>query len=407
MTQVPSVKYSGLCILLVATLLLIVLYARTMNNWIIDRYCDHLACYTSPLRPTSRETCCLQNSSVLIDPGSLVREGGAIKRPVPHAIGGKHSSSPQINPSHNSGAAGQELMEPSKGDYHQEAVDPHEYELKYNPEGICFESDREPNITIVFVVLSAPQNFERRQIIRGTYGNASEWETAGNLGTRAVFLLGSVANASLQEEIDVEFDRHHDIVQEDFVDSYMNLTRKTVMGLKWVTNHCRHAHFVMKIDDDTEINQRRLLESLERLSPYSNFAGGKIRVSPKVVRNIRRKFYISKTFYPKERYPNYLDGPTYLMTTDVAEKVYRVAVTLPLFPWEDVFVGFCLQRAKIHLKSLGRFLLPRLPRGVDPVPKIKKHVAVTNLKPKDMSFVWKMGLFQDATARGNVSKIMS
>ena len=43
---------------------------------------------------------------------------------------------------------------------------------------------------------------------------------------------------------------HGDIVQGNFLDSYKNLTYKTVMGHMWVSRFCRQAEFVMKADDD-------------------------------------------------------------------------------------------------------------------------------------------------------------
>ena len=67
---------------------------------------------------------------------------------------------------------------------------------------------------------------------------------------------------------------HGDILQEDFVDSYMNLTLKSVMGLKWVSNHCMKAEFVMKTDDDIYVNINSLLNHLHE-GPRSRVITGK------------------------------------------------------------------------------------------------------------------------------------
>lgn len=48
-------------------------------------------------------------------------------------------------------------------------------------------------------------------------------------------MLGAVNNESLQNAINEESERYHDLVQGNFVDSYRNLTYKHVMGLKWIT----------------------------------------------------------------------------------------------------------------------------------------------------------------------------
>jgi uncharacterized protein YdhG (YjbR/CyaY superfamily) len=67
-----------------------------------------------------------------------------------------------------------------------------------------------------------------------------------------------------QETIVTEHAEHGDILQQDFVDSYANLTIKTVFMLKWLTsNECSTAKFIMKLDDDAFVNPERLWATLE------------------------------------------------------------------------------------------------------------------------------------------------
>ena len=49
------------------------------------------------------------------------------------------------------------------------------------------------------------------------------------------------------------------MIVENFVDTYNNLTLKTLMLLKWVKNNCDSASFVMKTDDDIYINVENLV----------------------------------------------------------------------------------------------------------------------------------------------------
>lgn len=56
-----------------------------------------------------------------------------------------------------------------------------------------------------------------------------------------LFLLGqssSANNTELQSKIDDESVLHGDIIQESFIDSYNNLTLKSIMLLKWVVSNC-------------------------------------------------------------------------------------------------------------------------------------------------------------------------
>lgn len=55
---------------------------------------------------------------------------------------------------------------------------------------------------------------------------------------RAVFLVGQTGDNETQAKIVDESRLHDDVIQESFLDSYNNLTLKTIMMLKWVTSNC-------------------------------------------------------------------------------------------------------------------------------------------------------------------------
>ena len=49
-----------------------------------------------------------------------------------------------------------------------------------------------------------------------------------------------------------------DILQEGFVDTYANLTIKSLVLLTWFRQNCYNVPYVMKADDDTYVNLERL-----------------------------------------------------------------------------------------------------------------------------------------------------
>lgn len=55
---------------------------------------------------------------------------------------------------------------------------------------------------------------------------------------QTVFLVGQTTNNETQAEIIEESQIHDDIIQESFLDTYNNLTLKTLMLVKWMTNNC-------------------------------------------------------------------------------------------------------------------------------------------------------------------------
>ena len=52
----------------------------------------------------------------------------------------------------------------------------------------------------------------------------------------------------MQESIARENDKHHDIVQGDFLDTYRNLSYKNIMGKLWVTEFCQQVFWLMRSD---------------------------------------------------------------------------------------------------------------------------------------------------------------
>ena len=78
-----------------------------------------------------------------------------------------------------------------------------------------------------------------------------------------IFILGK-SPKHLESEITAEATRFDDMVQEDFADTFVNLTLKATFMLKWITsNHCLNtAKFLFKTDDDTFVNPQQLWASL-------------------------------------------------------------------------------------------------------------------------------------------------
>lgn len=59
-----------------------------------------------------------------------------------------------------------------------------------------------------------------------------------NFAVKVAFLVGQTLNNETQQRIVAESDMYGDIIQESFIDSYNNLTLKTIMMLKWVNGTC-------------------------------------------------------------------------------------------------------------------------------------------------------------------------
>lgn len=110
---------------------------------------------------------------------------------------------------------------------------------------------------VVILIHSAPMNFDKRKTIRETWGYIDE-------RSRLLFFLGSVEDDTLQNEIVLENQKHNDIVQGNFIDSYRNMTYKHVTALKWLTYYCPNAKYMLKTDDDIFANTPNIYTQLDR-----------------------------------------------------------------------------------------------------------------------------------------------
>uniref|UniRef100_A0A8C4Y3W2 Hexosyltransferase n=1 Tax=Gopherus evgoodei TaxID=1825980 RepID=A0A8C4Y3W2_9SAUR len=182
---------------------------------------------------------------------------------------------------------------------------------------------------------------------------------------------------------------HHDIIQQDFLDTYNNLTLKTLMGMEWVSRHCPNASYVMKADSDIFLNVGFLARELLQLQlpPKKDFMTGYIYRNTGPLRSKAYKWYVPREVYPNDTYPPYCGGPGYVLSGDLAKKVYGVAQTLRVINMEDVFMGLCLHKLGVSVTNSpwGLFNLARLEYEKC---QFSKLVLVHHFGPTDLQRVW-------------------
>ncbi|XP_068130460.1 beta-1,3-galactosyltransferase 1-like [Hyperolius riggenbachi] len=205
---------------------------------------------------------------------------------------------------------------------------------------------------LLLLIPSAPQDGLNRSNLRGTW--AIETLVRGVRITR-LFLLGRSSSQEIQADVNLESHTFHDIIQQDFIDCYQNLTLKTLMGLEWVSRFCPKVSYVMKIDSDMFFNPWFLVEKvLQPSTPAKkNFYTGLVVTGAIPNRQESSKWYMPLSQYSKEVYPPYCSGTGYLFSGDLSEKIYRQAQGLPMFPFEDVFIGMCLENIGVQISKPG------------------------------------------------------
>lgn len=114
------------------------------------------------------------------------------------------------------------------------------------------------NLLVVILVISKPNDFHRRKIIRETWGS----QVKKNPLVKIYFVIGKPhdqADDSIQNDIQYENDQFNDLIQFNFIDTYYNLTIKSLAMLRWSMVQCAMVKFVYKVDDDVIVNIENLV----------------------------------------------------------------------------------------------------------------------------------------------------
>lgn len=230
----------------------------------------------------------------------------------------------------------------------EHTVSPGPFTYIINEPNKCARSRSVP--FLVLLITTEARQVEARNAIRQTWGNES---TLPTLGLIRLFLLGKndgKLGILQQRMLKAESQRHHDIIQQDFMDSYKNLTIKTLMGMNWVANHCPNASYVMKTDSDMFVNTEYLIYKLLRpeMKPKKNYFTGSNMRGFGPHRDKNSKWYMPPELYPEDRYPPFCSGTGYVFSGDLARKIYKVSLSISRLHLEDVYVGICLARLGIE-----------------------------------------------------------
>ncbi|XP_061705080.1 beta-1,3-galactosyltransferase 5-like [Cydia pomonella] len=189
-------------------------------------------------------------------------------------------------------------------------------------------------LRLVILVSSAPSHAAAREAVRLTWGHAAQ---------RTDVALGFVLGASppqYRAALDREDALYGDIIEGRSVDSYSNLTLKTLSMLEWVDTYCPRAPRLLKTDDDMFINVNKLLLFAEAPGRRNatNTVWGKVARRSRPARAPRSKYFVPPAQYPGSVFPDFATGPAYLVTADAVPRLLRAAPTARYLRLEDVFV---------------------------------------------------------------------
>ena len=265
-------------------------------------------------------------------------------------------------------------------------VSPSTYKYILNQPSAC-----EHNPYLVLMVPVAPGDAASREAVRNTWGQR---DLVPNLKIIKLFFVGVLEGEEGEKSetaIAEENLNHGDIVMMDFLDSYRNLTVKTMMMMNWIATNCQRASYAMKIDADIFLNIYYLINFLP-FPATNNYITGSVINDGMPRRAENSKWYLSKDIYPDSTFPPYVSGAAYVFSTDLAAKISLVSRFVRPIPLEDVYVGLCLKILGVRpVYGRGMFWL----RNLFEVRHLNynrctfaKLIIVTDFSPTELMKTW-------------------
>ncbi|XP_016085803.1 UDP-GlcNAc:betaGal beta-1,3-N-acetylglucosaminyltransferase 7-like [Sinocyclocheilus grahami] len=266
------------------------------------------------------------------------------------------------------------------------------------------------DVDVLVVVKSVIEEHDRREAVRQTWGKEQEIQ---GLTIKTLFLLGTPATGkdtrNLQALVQYEDRTYGDILQWDFIDTFFNLTLKEVNFLRWFSIYCSGVPFVFKGDDDVFVHTKNLVELIGfrvEENRVENLIVGDTIFEAKPIRNRQSKYFIPKELYDK-RYPPYLGGGGFLMSSQVAHRLFAVSESVELYPIDDVFLGMCLQKLKIvpelHLAFRTFGIIKRKVTRLNREPCFFRNLIVVHkLGPQELLQMWTLVQNEDLNCARHV-----
>ncbi|XP_023295865.2 uncharacterized protein LOC111678682 [Lucilia cuprina] len=242
-------------------------------------------------------------------------------------------------------------------------------------------------LKLLILITSAQTHAEARLSIRQTWGH---YGTRRDVST--AFILGRTTNATVSEALTQENMIYGDLIRGHFIDSYNNLTLKTLSSLEWVDQNCPKVKYILKTDDDMFINVPKLLQFLDAHAKDKRVIYGRLAKKWKPIRNKKSKYYISTGQFGATVFPPFTTGPAYVMTGDIVHELYESSLEQLYLKLEDVFTtGIVAQKLGVKRVHDNMFLNRRI--AFNPC-NIRKAISVHMIKPNEQFDLWKKLLDQ-------------
>jgi len=224
------------------------------------------------------------------------------------------------------------------------------------------------NPSLLIIINTIPSKFERREILRETWAKQTTFSIDASESNNMVtigyfFTIGFDGNSSVDTPIEREADIHKDILRLNLNETYQGIVTKILHTFEWVANLSMKPHFIAKADDDVYIKVPDLARWLqENAPPPAKLYAGHVHkgTHSRVRRSPDSPWYVNRSQYEHDYFPDYCAGPFYVVSSNVLEGIVNASkgskALAGVFPVEDAYIGVLLKQIGIKPKKMGRSL---------------------------------------------------
>ncbi|XP_077532230.1 uncharacterized protein LOC144144597 [Haemaphysalis longicornis] len=214
-------------------------------------------------------------------------------------------------------------------------------------------------LRVLYYVHTTPEHAEQRDFLRTTIGNS---KVAAFVNSSLVFFVGTTPDRKLSKKVHTEAEKHGDVVQLDFIDTYRNLSLKFIGATKWLlANNCLNPteRVLVKIDDDVMVNIFLLTSYVKYILALDNSESPSIHCAivpqARPIRDKNSKWFVSRQDYSSNKYPLYCLGAAFVMHASVLARLGRAVDHAPFFWVEDVYAtGMVARLANVSHVDINR-----------------------------------------------------
>ncbi|KAH8412183.1 hypothetical protein KR009_000351, partial [Drosophila setifemur] len=275
-------------------------------------------------------------------------------------------------------------VDPSKGIATEKLYESGHLNEEIDADRICPKGGQ--FIKLLVLISSAMSHDAARMSIRQTWMHYGSRRDVG-----MAFVLGRGNNDTINKALTQENFIYGDLIRGNFIDSYNNLTLKTISTLEWADLHCPKAKYVLKTDDDMFINVPKLLAFLDKHKDKRTIYG-RLAKKWKPIRNKKSKYYVSVDQFAASVFPSFTTGPAYVLTGDIVHELYLRSLKTVYLKLEDVFTtGIVAQSLGIKRVQANEFVNRRI--SFNPC-NIRNAISVHMIKSNEQFDLWKKLLDQ-------------